>query len=177
MGVSIGEGRQSSSWEDCRQMCGNKENCVAWTFHEISPFSCDFFSKLDSIAPKDFAVTGQMNCTDPNAVMVKNEGLNSRDIIPEEEKCIMKGVKIKGRQRKLRNKGQGIETFEECQKACQENDLCNGWSFNKKTKVCKLFSELKTDEDSKKLKKKFISGTKNCTSPPSNSTFHGNMYE
>ena len=115
-----------------------------------------------------------MNCTDPTLVMAR-EGLDRRDVTPEEEKCIMKGVKIKGRQGKLRNKGKECKTFEECQKACQEKDLCNGWSFNKKTKECKLFSELGKDAKSKKLKKKFMSGTKNCFSPPTNSTLHGNV--
>ena len=95
VGARIGEGGQSSSWEDCSQMCQNTEKCVAWTFHETSPFSCDLFSELESIAPKNFTVTGQMNCSDPSAVMV-NEGINSKDLNPVEEKRIMKGVKIKG---------------------------------------------------------------------------------
>ena len=95
MGERIGEERQSSSWEDCSEFCGNMTSCVAWTFHEISPFSCFLFSELESIAPKNFTVTGQMNCSDPSAVMV-NEGINSKDLNPVEEKCIMKGVKIKG---------------------------------------------------------------------------------
>ena len=139
-------------------MCGNTENCVAWTFNEISPFSCDLFSELESISPKRFTVTGQMNCTDPSVVMV-NAGLNtrSRDIIPEEENCMMKGVKIKGNQRKLKNKGHDFYfnetiTFEECQEACQEIDLCKGWRFNKKKETCLLFSKLNTkNENSKSL--------------------------
>ena len=76
-------------------MCDEFTACSAWTFHEIFPFSCDFFSKLESINANNFSVTGQMNCLDPSSVMV-NEGINERNLNNEEDKCIMKGVKIKG---------------------------------------------------------------------------------
>ena len=87
---------QSSSWEDCHQMCANMTNCLAWTFHEISPLSCDFFSKLESIAPKNFTVTGQMNCSDPSSAVMVDEGIDSRDLSPVDESCIMDGIKITG---------------------------------------------------------------------------------
>ena len=95
MGSRIGEERQSSSWEDCHQMCYELTNCSAWTFNGISPFSCDFFSKIESINAKNFSVTRQMNCQDPSAVMV-NAGINNRDFNNDEDNCIMKGVKIEG---------------------------------------------------------------------------------
>ena len=77
-------------------MCGNMTNCLAWTFNEISPFSCEFFSKLESIVSKDFTVTGQMNCSDPSSAVMVDEGINSRDLSPVEENCILDGVKITG---------------------------------------------------------------------------------
>ena len=77
-------------------MCDELTACSAQTFHEISPFSCDFFSKLESINANNFSLTGQINCPDPSSVMV-NEGINERIFNNEEDKCIMRGVKIKGK--------------------------------------------------------------------------------
>merc|ERR1712227_57439 len=171
VGVSIEKGRQSSSWEDCQRMCDELTNCSAWTFHEISPFSCDFFSKLESINAKNFSVTGKMNCQDQSSIMVKNEGINERNFINEENNCIMKGVKIMGDKlgRKLSK-----DSFEECRIACQKNDLCNGWSFKKKEKKNrKLFSELFLNRESKKQRQQFVSGTKNCSDAQTNSTIQG----
>jgi len=92
---------------------------------------------------------------DTSAVMV-NAGINER--VPyNEDTCIMRGVRIKGQ--KLKKKR--VNTFEECKEACQENELCNAWSFNKnnQNKKCKLFSEIKKT----KSKPNFISGYKNCS--------------
>ena len=109
MGVSIEKGRQGSSWEDCQQMCGQLSNCSAWTFHETSPLSCDFFSYLESIDTTDFSVTGQLKCQDPSAVMV-NAGNNERDL-GTEKNCIMKGVKIMGVKLKKKRQEFIIKSF------------------------------------------------------------------
>ena len=96
IGISIEKGRKSSSWEECQRICNELPACSAWTFHEISPFSCDFFSKLESINAKNLSVTGQMNCRDPPSVMVINEGINKRNFNNGEDHCIMNGTKIRG---------------------------------------------------------------------------------
>ena len=95
IGVSIEKGRPGSSWEDCHRMCVELTNCSAWTFYKISPFSCDFFSKLETINAENLTLTGQINCKNTNAVVL-DTGINARDFNNEEDKCIMKGVKIKG---------------------------------------------------------------------------------
>ena len=72
-------------------------------------------------------------------------------------------------------------SFKKCRNACQNNDLCEGWSFKKKKngeENCKLISKLSMDSESTKNKEhnqKFISGTKNCSVAQSNSTIQGTV--
>ena len=96
MGVSIGEGTQSSSWEDCHKMCDSMSNCSAWTFHEKFPFLCAFFSELHSIDPKNFTVTGRMNCTDSSTVIQNTEitGKHVKHVL--KGNCMIKDMKIRG---------------------------------------------------------------------------------
>merc|ERR1711971_407844 len=171
VGVSIENGRQSSSWEECQRICNELTACSAWTFHEISPFSCDFFSKLESINAMNFSVTGQMNCQDSSSVMV-NEIINERNFNNGDDNCIMKGTKIKGVKLKKKRK----DSFEECHNACNKNDLCVGWCFKKdekKKRNCNLFSKLFLKSESKK--QQFVSGTKNCSVAQTNGTLQGSI--